>query len=410
MLTVEEARQRLVELAGTLASEATPLDAAAGLVLAEDVVAGRNLPGFDNSAMDGFAVRVGDVANASRDKPARLRVVGEVSAGTVYKGKLAAGTAVRIMTGAPIPAGAEAVIEVEETDVAGDDVLVFRAPEPGRSFRAAGSDLAAGVSALAAGTVLGPSQLGLLAALGVTLPWCYRRPRVAVLATGDELVDASVDPGPGQVVDIATPSLTAAITGIGAEALPLPPAADREAAIRDALSQAAATVDMVISVGGVSMGERDLVRPVVEELGELDFWRVAMRPGKPLAVGTVQGTPFIGLPGNPVSALVGFEVFVLPTVMSMGHRTGWARPVRAVTLSRALSTPPGLRTFARAVVTAAGGGLRAEPVVGQASYQLAAMASANALLDVPAEAGSLEAGAQVTAIMLDQPPGPATGR
>jgi molybdopterin molybdotransferase len=410
MLTVEEARQRLVDLAGTLASEATPLDSAAGLVLAENVVAGRNLPGFDNSAMDGFAVRVGDVAGASRDQPARLRVVGKVSAGAVSQGEVARGTAVRIMTGAPIPAGAEAVIEVEETDVEGDEVLVFRAPEPGRSFRAAGSDLAAGVSALTAGTVLGPSQLGLLAALGVTLPQCYRRPRVALLATGDELVDASVDPGPGQVVDIATPSLTAAIAGIGAEALALPRAADREAAIRDALTQAAAAADMVISVGGVSMGQRDLVRPVVEELGQLDFWRVAMRPGKPLAVGTVQGTPFIGLPGNPVSALVGFEVFVLPTVMSMGHRAGWARPVRQATLSRALSTPPGLRTFARAVVTSAGGGLSAEPVVGQASYQLAAMASANALLDVPAEASSLEAGAAVSAIMLDQPPGPATGR
>ncbi|MDP9326508.1 MAG: molybdopterin molybdenumtransferase MoeA, partial [Candidatus Dormibacteraeota bacterium] len=170
MLTVEEARQRLAELAGTLPSEATPLEAAAGLALATDVVAGRNLPGFDNSAMDGFAVRVGDVAGASREQPARLRVAGEVSAGAVYEGEVAPGTAVQIMTGAPIPAGAEAVVEVEETDVEGDDVLVFRALEPGRSFRAAGSDLAIGAPALAAGTVLGPSQLGLLAALGVTRP------------------------------------------------------------------------------------------------------------------------------------------------------------------------------------------------------------------------------------------------
>jgi molybdopterin molybdotransferase len=314
------------------------------------------------------------------------------------------------MTGAPIPAGAEAVIEVEKTEVEGDTVVVFSAVEPGRSFRLAASDIPDGGAALPNGVYLGPSQLALLAALGVTRPECYRRPRVAVVVTGDELVDAATDPGPGQVVDVATPSLGAAIAGVGAQPVMGSVVRDRSDAIRDALSHAADASDLVVSTGGVSMGARDLVRPVVEEIGELDFWRVAMRPGKPLAVGRVRGTPFIGLPGNPVTALVGFEVFVLPTIMSMSNRHGWARPVRQAVLTKPLKTPVGLRTFARAVAGEGPTGLVAEPLPGQASYQLGSLARANALLDIPEEIGDLERGATVSAIMVDQPPGPMVGR
>ena len=360
--------------------------------------------------MDGFAVRLADLAGASRDRPARLRVAGEVAAGTVYEGEVTSGTAVRIMTGAPIPAGAEAVIEVEATEAHGDEVLVFSTVEPERSFRRAGTDLARGATALAAGSHLGPSQLALLAALGVTRPECHRRPRVAVVVTGDELVDAATEPGPGQLVDVVSPSLGAAIASLGAEAVIGPRVPDRADAIRDALSRAAAAADLVISTGGVSMGERDLVRPVVEEIGELDFWRVAMRPGKPLAVGRVRGTPFIGLPGNPVTALVGFEVFVVPTILSMSNRPDWARPIREATLTMPLKTPMGLRTFARAVASGEGTGIVAEPLPGQASYQLGSLARANALLDIPEETGELGTGALVRAIMVEQAPGPAAGR
>jgi molybdopterin molybdotransferase len=410
VLSVDDARARLARLAGRLPSEPTPLEVAAGLVLAGEVVAGRDVPGFDNSAMDGFAVRLADLADAARERPARLRLVGEAAAGAGFEGQVEPGTAVRIMTGAPIPPGAEAVIEVEETEADGDHVLVFRAVEAKRSFRAAGSDIAAGAPALAAGTHLGPAQLGLLAALGVARPECHRRARVAVLATGDELVDAGVEPGPGQVVDIASPALAAALAEVGAEVVPVARAADRREAIREALGVAAAAADLVLSVGGVSMGERDLVRPVVEEIGELDFWRVAMRPGKPLAVGRVGRTPFIGLPGNPVSALVGFEVFVLPTIMSMSHRDGWGRPVRRARLSTPLSTPEGLRTFARGVASGDGAELAVEPLAGQGSHQLATLARANVLLDVPEDRGDMAAGDCVDAILIDQAPGPRLGR
>jgi molybdopterin molybdotransferase len=406
MLTVDEARAKLAEQAGRLPAEAVSLDNAAGLVMAEDILAGRDLPGFDNSAMDGYAVKVADLEGASRELPARLRLAGEVAAGSVFHGEVAPGTAVRIMTGAPIPAGAEAVLEVEDTEVDGADVLAFRDVEPGRSFRLAGTDIRQGELALAAGSHIGPAQVALLAALGEVRPTCVRRPRVAVLATGDELVDAAAEPGPGQVVDVASPALKAAIEGAGATAVIVERAADRAEDIRRALGEAA-EADLVVSVGGVSMGARDMVRPVVEEMGRLHFWRVAMRPGKPLAVGEVGGRPFIGLPGNPVSALVGFEVYVLPTIMSMSGRTGWARPRRTAILSSRLRTPKGLRTFARAVVRRdEAGRLAAEPLAGQGSYQVRSMGIANALLDVPEDVEALDAGAGVEAILVNQPPAP----
>ena len=324
MLSVVEAQQRLLDGVGPLQPGPVALDAAGGLVLADAVVADRDLPGFDNSAMDGFAVIVGDLANATPGSPARLRLVGEVAAGQVYPGRVDPGTAVRIMTGAPLPTGAEAVLEVEETAMDGEHVLAHRSVHAGQSVRRAGTDIAAGGPALAAGTFLGPAQVALLAALGVARPVCVPRPRVALVTTGDELMDVAAEPGPGQVVDVALPALSAALDAVGAVALPFPRIPDNQERIEASLRDAAGQADLVVSVGGVSMGGYDLVRAALEHLGRLDFWKVATRPGKPIAVGELMGRRFIGLPGNPVSALVGFEVYVLPLLMAL---SGTARVV-----------------------------------------------------------------------------------
>jgi molybdopterin molybdotransferase len=405
LLSVDEARQRLQALLGTPPPEAVALAEAGGLVLAADVLARRALPGFDNSAMDGFAVRAADTAGATPASPRRLRLAGEVAAGAVDPGTVEPGEAVRIMTGAPVPRGADAVIEVERARLEGQDVLAEAEVEPGRSIRRAGEDIRPGDFALAAGAVLGPAQLALLAALGEVRPRCIPRPVVAVFGTGDELVDPEIEPGPGQVADVVTTAMPAAVAEAGGRPLAVRRAADSEQDVRRAFREAA-SADLVVSVGGVSMGEYDLVRRVIEADGQLDFWRVAMRPGKPLAVGSVGGRPVVGLPGNPVSALVGFEIYVLPAILSMSGRRGWGRPRLRCRLADVLETPTGLRTFVRARVEVEPGGLVARVLAGQGSHQLRPMAEANALLDIPAEVTRLDAGDEVVAIMLDRGPAP----
>jgi molybdopterin molybdotransferase len=406
LLSVDEARERIATMVAVLPAEIVQVPEASGRILAAPVVAGRDLPGFDNSSMDGFAIRSGDVAHAGGAGPARLRVIGTSAAGGGFDGEVAPGSAVRIMTGAPIPAGADAVIEVEETSVESEEVLVRRVVGAGRNVRPAGGDLRRGERALERGAHLGPAQLALLAALGISSVECVRRPVVALVPTGDEVVDAGEDPGADQLFDAITPALAAAVAAVGGIPLRVTRARDDIDDVRRALRQAA-EADIVLSVGGVSVGDRDLVRPVVEELGELDFWKVAVRPGKPLAVGRVLGKPFVGLPGNPVSALVGFEIFVLPALLAMGGRADWRRPRVTAELSAALETPPGLRTFARAQLEARPGRPPlAHPAQGQGSHQVSWLARSNALLDIPEEIADLAAGAEVVALLVDQPPGP----
>jgi molybdopterin molybdotransferase len=405
VLSVDEARQRILAMIPGLASEPVEVAVAAGRVLAEEVVAPRDLPGFDNSAMDGFAARAADFA-AAGESPVRLEVTGEAAAGAVFDGAIGAGEAVRIMTGAPIPSGADLVVEVEETTIDGSGVLIRLEPQPGRNVRLAGGDIRRGESALPPGTIIGPAQLALLGALGVVQVECVRRPVAALVATGDEVVAPGQDLARGQVYDAITPAISAAIEAAGGRALVVPRARDSADDIRRALRQAVAA-DIVLSSGGVSMGEYDLVRPAVEELGELDFWKVAMRPGKPLAVGRVQGRPFIGLPGNPVSALVGFELFVLPLLLQLGGRTGWQRPTVMVEMAEALTTPPGLRTFARARLERRDGAPPlAYPAPGQGSHQVRWLAQSNALLDIAPETSKVDAGELLLAILVDEPPRP----
>jgi molybdopterin molybdotransferase len=405
LLTVDEARRRILAMMPAPEAETVALAQAAGRVLATAVVAGHDLPGFANSAMDGFAVRAADLSGAAPEDPVHLLLVGEVGAGNVFAGELRPGTTVRIMTGAPIPDGADAVLELEEAAEDGPRVLMRRAAERGRNIRGAGTDVQSGELALDAGVTLGPAQLALLAALGQDRLDCLRQPLVAVMSTGDEVVEAGDAIAPGQVYDAIGPSLSAAVTLAGAHAIVIRRARDTADDVRRALREAA-VADLVVSVGGVSMGRYDLVRPAVEELGRLDFWKVAMRPGKPLAVGEVLGRPFVGLPGNPVSALVGFEVFVLPALLALGGRAGWRRPSVRAELASPLQTPPGLRTFARARLEARSDAVPlAHPAPGQGSHQLRWLAQSNALLDIPEDTADLETGAAVVALLMDQPPG-----
>ena len=393
-------------MVGPAGIEPVAIAEAGGRVLAREVAATRDLPGFDNSSMDGYALRAADVMGASPTAASRLRIAGTAAAGSQFVGALEPGTAVRIMTGAPIPAGADAVVEIEETAGDGDDVLVRLAVEGGRNLRRAGSDLPAGAPALGSGTVLGPAQVAVLGALGMADVDCLRRPVVALVPTGDEVVGPGVEPGPGQLFDAITPALTVSVLAAGGRPLVVRRAADDIDDVRRALREAAGA-DFVVTIGGVSVGDRDLVRPAVEELGELDFWRVAMRPGKPLAVGRVMDRPFVGLPGNPVSALVGFEVFVLPALLTMGGRPGWLRPSVVAELASPLPTPAGLRTFARARLETRRGQLPlAFPAAGQGSHQVGWLARSNALLDIPEESETVPAGASVTAVLVDRPLGP----
>ena len=368
---------------------------ALGTTLAEDVVADRDVPPFRNSAMDGYAVRGADVATA----PVTLRVTGDIAAGTTATGGVGAGEAMRIMTGAPMPDGTDTVVRVEDTDNRTDTVTITVATAPGTSVRAAGEDLKRGETILRSGSVLRAAEIGVLATLGRTSVRVVPRARVAVLSTGDELVELDGPLGPGQIRDANRYSLTSAARAIGATALPLGIVRDSADDLRRALRTAAAQADVIVTSGGVSVGDHDHVKPVVDELGQMDFWSIAIRPGRPLAFGEIDGKLIFGLPGNPVSALLGFELFVRPALLKMaGHRL-LHRPRVTARLEDAVDTPAGLRFFARGIYDPAAGTVRTTGP--QGSGILRSMALANSFIDVPETVEHLDPGATVTVIRTD---------
>ena len=394
MLTYEAAIRHILDLAERTGSETVPLSEAAGRVLADPaVIATVDVPAFANSAMDGFAVR-------SVDLPGTLQVVGEVPAGVVRSDPLRPGTALRIMTGAPLPPGADAVVPIEEAAEADERVTVGRAVEPGRHVRGAGHDTRAGDAVGIAGE-LTPPKIAVLASLGVDSVEVRRRPRVAILSTGDELVEPGAPLGPGQIHDANGVALAAGVRECGAEPLLLARQPDDPTAIDDALRDAAARADLVVTSGGVSVGRHDHVRALLEQHGELDFWRVAVQPGKPLAMGMIHGTRLIGLPGNPVSALVAFELFVRPYLRSMLDLVGDGRMrVRAWPVAR-MDTDPSRRAYLRVVVWEDDGRVRARSAGGQLSSQLRPLAEANALLVVPEGVDAATEATACEAILLE---------
>ncbi len=380
-----------------------PLADALGHVLSDDVAGAIPLPPWTNAAMDGYAVRAADVRGASAATPVTLRIVGTSVAGGALAGAVGAGEAMRIFTGAAVPRGADSVIRQEDTAARAGTVVILDRRDAGHNVRAAGGDLAAGARALAAGTVLGPGQLALLAALGISHPMVHRRPRVGILATGDELISLD-DPEPilarQRLADVNGPALAAAVAQAGGTAVPLGIAADRPEAIA-AIIDAARDVELVITAGGVSVGERDYLHVVTAALGVTElFGRVRMRPGGPTSFGRFpDGRCWLGLPGNPVSALVAFTLFGRPAIRAMAGHPRPAAPRFTITMDDIVGRDATLELFLRVTLSPDGNGRPRARLTGpQGSGMLTSIARADALAVVAPGAGSVAAGEMLSAI------------
>ena len=417
MISVEEARARILERFAALPMEQAPLLDAVGQVLAEDVVATFNIPPMANTSMDGYAVRASDTAGATRSAPRTLRVIGYLAAGGTFDGAVEPGEAVRIMTGAPIPTGADAVVPFEETDeeeqlvrwqeTSRDQVRIDVAAGPRANIREAAEDVRIGEVVLPKGTVLGVAQVGLLGSLGLDRAPVHRRPRVAVLSTGDELLRPGEPLTPGKIYDANAFSLAAAVRACGGIPRVLEVARDTVEALTARIHEALEDADLLITSAGVSRGDFDVVKEVLAREGEVGFWTVRMRPGKPLAFGTFHANgrvvPHLGLPGNPVSALMTFELFGRATIYTMlGNPEGWCRPVvRAVAAERIVSGD-GRRFYARAIVRFDGTGYVAHLTGPQGSGILTSMALANGYAICPEGVAAIEPGELCDVILLDQ--------
>ncbi|GAB4518767.1 MAG: molybdopterin molybdotransferase MoeA [Anaerolineae bacterium] len=398
LLNVDEALERILATIQPLAAEQVALRAALGRVLAEDVHAPLSLPPFPNSSMDGYAVKAGDTADATTRQPALIRVAMDIRAGDAPTQTLEAGQAARIMTGAPLPAGADAVVPVEDTDGTWDidgplpeSVRIFARVVPGTNVRPVGEDIQQGQFVLGAGARLRPQDMGVLAALGQAQVRVARRPRVALLTSGDELVSVEEDLAPGKIRDANSYTLAGLVEENGGEALVLPIARDTLAEVRNLfLSALALQPDMIVSSAGVSVGAADLVRTVLAELGEIGFWRINLRPGKPLAFGRLQGVPFFGLPGNPVSAMITFDVLVRPALLrQQGTEKEWPM-VLAATEEPMMSD--GRRSYVRVKLRSVDGAWLASSTGTQSSGALMSMVVADGLMIIPEEMTRVPAG------------------
>ncbi len=398
MISVEQARQVILAACPTLRPRWLPLGAALGCVTAGPVVAGHDVPSFANSAMDGFAVRAADTAGA----PVTLRVVGTAAAGAPPGVEVGPGEAVRIMTGGVLPAGADAVVMVERTSAAGnDEVTIEVAAGPGDHIRRPGEDLQAGQVLFEPGTELGPGHLGVLASVGAETVEVIPPARVGVLSTGDELVAGVGALRPGQIRDSNRPMLLALVAQAGWLPVDLGTAPDDESAITAAIERGVADCDAIITSGGVSVGDFDFVKTVLDRIGDMHWWQVAVRPAKPLAFGTVGCTPVFGLPGNPVSSMVSFELFARPALRQMtGHGTLFRPEVPAVADEPLRRHPDGKLHLVRVVATPdADGRLHIRSSGGQGSHLLRAMALANALALLP-DGDGVDAGGTVKVVLL----------
>ncbi|HEX3621930.1 MAG TPA: gephyrin-like molybdotransferase Glp [Acidimicrobiales bacterium] len=398
MIDVESARRVILAACPVLAPVDVPLGEALGCVTASPVVAAHDVPSFTNSAMDGYAVLAADTVAA----PVVLDVVGTAAAGAPPGVEVGPGRAVRIMTGAVLPAGADAVVMVERTvPVDGGRVRIEAAASPGDHLRHPGEDLQAGQVMFVEGTELGPGHIGVLASVGASTVDVVPRPRVGVLSTGDELVADGRPLRPGQIRDSNRPMLLALVARAGCVPVDLGTAPDDEAAITDALERGVAGCDAVLTSGGVSVGDFDYVKIVLDRLGEMHWWQVAVRPAKPLAFGTVRGTPVFGLPGNPVSALVSFELFARPALRQMaGHRDLFRPEVPAVADEALVRRPDGKLHLVRVVASSdEDGRLHVRSSGGQGSHLLRAMALANALAVLP-DGDGVDIGGTVQVLLL----------
>ena len=404
MISVEEALERILTQITPLTVTQVPLSEALGLVLAEDVVAQEDIPPFANSAMDGFALLSQDSRPRDGQSP-RLRITGEIAAGYVADHAVESGTVMRIMTGAPVPPGADAVIQVELTRSQGPEnewVEILEAVAPGNNIRPAGEDMHRGQTVLPRGTEVGPWEIGVLATLGWVRVPAIRRPRIAILGTGDEVIDVDEPLRPGKIRNSNSYLLEAAVRRAGAEPQRLGVARDTIESLREKFTEAIRS-DLIITSGGVSVGDFDLVKNIMTEQGEIHFWRINMRPGKPVAFGHIGSIPLLGLPGNPVSAAVTFELFGRPVIRKMLGHTRLLRPQVDVVVEDGVSDRAMRRHYVRAHVEWRNGRFIAHTTGNQGSNIMTSLLNANALVIVPEGGAEVHPGDTAKAIMLDWP-------
>jgi molybdopterin molybdotransferase len=401
--SVDEHRQAILDDLEPMPAVPQPLLDALDLACAEDVVATVSLPSFDNSAMDGYAVRFEDVQGASAESPVILPVVGEIGAGQAALRALGPGGAAKIMTGAPVPEGADAVVPYEWTDRGADSVRIDQAPDLQQHIRPAGDDVAAGDLLVEEGTVLGPRRLGLLASVGRATVLSRPRPRVVILSTGSELREPGGELGHDSIFDGNSFLLAAAVRRAGAIPYRVGIVPDEPDAFLEALEDQLVRADVVITSGGVSQGDYDVVKAALTPLG-VWFGPVAMQPGKPQGYGRVgeDRVPIFTLPGNPVSAYISFQVFVLPALRKLMGLAPYALPTRPARLTRSLSSPEGRRQYRRGEIGVDGQGTYVALVGGAGSHLIGDLASANCLIVVPEDVTSIEAGESVEVLMLEE--------
>ena len=375
-----------------------------GCILSEAVVADVDLPSFDNSSMDGYAVRVEDVAAATESTPVKLPVVGDIAAGSQSAYSVQPGLSTRIMTGAPMPAGAEAVVPIEWTDQGIAAVTITRAPQPGQFIRRRGEDVKAGELVLESGTRLGPGQIGLLAAVGRDRVKVRPRPRVVIISTGSELVEPGQPTRTGQIHESNSYILTTAAREAGATVFRVGIVPDEGRKLMDAIEDQLIRADLVLTSGGVSVGAYDVVKEVLSRLGTVAFEQVAMQPGKPQGFGTIgpDNTPIITLPGNPVNSYVSFEVFVRPVIRRMLGVEPLGRPIVRAVCKEAMTSPSGLRQFARAWIDVEEGRYVVRPVGGVGSHLVGDLAQANAFVVIPEDVTEIPAGGAAEVMVLER--------
>ena len=405
-LTARDAALRILGEVRRQPALRVPLDDALGHILAHDVTSPLDIPAHTNSAMDGYACRAADVRGASAEHPVRLKVVEEIPAGKFPTRRIGLQECARIFTGAPLPQGADGVIRQEDTDLGAAQVSIFKDRDAGANFRRAGEDLRRGALALASGSHLGPAELGVLASLAVSAPMVVRRPRVGILGSGDEIVDVDRPEeilSGRKVASSNTHTLVALVKLAGGEPVDLGIAKDTARSMQEHFERAS-DCDLLVTTAGISVGEHDFVKPVLEALGaEIRFWKLRMRPGAPVGFGVLRGIPWIGLPGNPVSTMVTFELFVRPAIRKMaGHASPFRRSV-PVRMAEKITLGPKLQHFLRGVVSEGPNGSEARLTGPQGSGILTSMVKANALLVIPEGQHDTPAGGVVQALPLHMP-------
>jgi molybdopterin molybdotransferase len=416
MISVEEAQEKLLSHVSVLGKEDVPILEALGQVLAEDVRSDINVPPLDNSAMDGYALQAKDTVGAAPGSPRLVRVIDTIAAGSISDKEVVPGTAMRIMTGAPIPKGADSVVRFEDTDEADwraggpiTEIGICVKAEKGQNVRRAGEDITKGTAVLPEGTIIRPAEVGILASLGRSMVSVISRPVVAVLATGNELVEVDQPLPPGKIYNSNSYSVAALVRRYGGIPRVLGIALDSKESLVTAI-RGGLDADMLITSGGVSLGDYDIVKDVLAEEGEIGFWSVRMKPGKPLAFGTIRGVdktgasctiPHLGLPGNPVSSMVTFEIFARPAILKMMGKKNLAKPTIEAVLEDHVLNSDGRRVFTRAIVEKRGGRYFARLTGPQGSGVLTSMSLANGLVIVPEDVAVARPGATVRVMMLD---------